>query len=85
MNDQRAFWKGFLLASGLAVVFWAGRVTADPVGPVGALDDTARAVNEAVREIRGIKDEVARLRSDGLPVKGSFGSSSSPVYVKVQE
>lgn len=30
MNEQKAFWKGFVLASGLAIVFMAGRVSAAP-------------------------------------------------------
>lgn len=85
MSEQRAFWKGFLLAGGLAVVFYAGRLTADPVGAVETLDDTSRAVEKVASEIDELNRTLEGIERNGLSIRGSSSSSSYPLTVKVTE
>lgn len=74
MNEQRAFWKGFLMATGLAIVFVAGQVTAAP--EIRAVDDVSRAVESLTREVDGIGDSLSSIKSDishvrsyGIPIQ----------------
>ena len=85
MNEQRAFWKGFLLAAGLAVVFYAGRLTADPVRAVETLDDTSRAVEKVASEIDDLNRTLEGIERNGISVRGSSSSASYPLTVRVRE
>lgn len=74
MNEQKAFWKGFVLASGLAIVFMAGRVSAAPEKET--VDDVSRAIENMTREVDGIGDSLSSIKSDishvrsyGIPVQ----------------
>ncbi|QYK52168.1 MAG: hypothetical protein KF824_07840 [Fimbriimonadaceae bacterium] len=74
MNEQKAFWKGFIVASSLAVVFVAGRVSAAPEKEV--VDDVSRAIENMTREVDGIgnslgsiKSDISYVRSYGIPVQ----------------
>lgn len=96
MNEQRAFWKGFLLAGGLAVVFIAGRVSAGPVPTPKVLDDTASAVKDVASKVgdvtsklstiadkvQNVADSVDKLNRDGVQIKGAYNSANYPIHVK---
>ncbi len=67
MDERRAFFKGFLLASGLAVIFMAGRVSAAPGD--ATVDDMTRAVENLTREVSDMGDDLDTIRRDGIPVQ----------------
>lgn len=73
------------MAAGLAVVFFAGRVSADPVASPSVLDDTSPAVEKVASELSEIKSEIRSIRSNGVELKGTYNSSAYPLYVKVQQ
>lgn len=74
MDERRAFLKGFLLATGLAVIFMAGRVSAAP-GDI-AVDDMSRAVEKLTSEVSDMGDDLDTIRRDGIPVRveNKFGT-----------
>ncbi|MCB0826633.1 MAG: hypothetical protein KDC26_10620 [Armatimonadetes bacterium] len=92
MNEQRAFWKGFALAGGLAIVFFAGRVSAGPLPSATVLDDTSRELGNIRSELRDLRSEISSIRRDGIKitgevdvdaeVQGKFGGTSVPVTSK---
>lgn len=75
MNDHKAFLKGFLLASGLAAIFMAGRVSAAP--ETAAVDDVSRAVENLTREVSDMGDDLDSIRRDGIKVEQKYGSEWS--------
>ena len=94
MNEQKAFWKGFGIATGLAVVFLAGRATAGPVETLKTLDDTSRELSKITSELSDIESEIGDIESSvthmknyGIKVNGPVTvrgetSGAYPVYVK---
>jgi outer membrane murein-binding lipoprotein Lpp len=72
MDERRAFFKGFLLATGLAVIFVAGRVSASP--GTETVDDMTRAVDKLTSEVSDMGDDLRQIRRDGLTVEQKFGS-----------
>lgn len=72
MCENKAFLKGFLFASGLAVIFMAGRVSAAPES--AAVDDVSRAVESLTREVSDMGDDLDSIRRDGIKVEQKYGS-----------
>lgn len=89
MNERNSFWKGFLLAGGLSIVFWAGRVTAGPIPSPTVLDDTSRAIEKCAEKLDRIADRADKLassvesiKSDGVQVRGAYNALHFPIGVK---
>lgn len=88
MNDVRSFWKGFGLAAGLAVVFFAGRVSADPIPSVEKLEDYSRVLDSMNRNLEKMSSAVQDIQRSGVKiegevsVKGTYNSMSYPIHTK---
>lgn len=73
MENARSFWKGFLLAAGLGVVFVAGRVSAGPEMPVLDVADEVRSLRSELQSINRTlgeaEDELENIRRSGIDVR----------------
>ncbi len=88
MNDARSFWKGFGLATGMALVFFVGRVSADPVSSVPRLEDYSRTLDKMASQLEKVASAVDNMNRSGVKVdgevsvRGAYNSRSYPISVK---
>ncbi len=78
MQDNKSFLKGLAVGLALAVVFTAGRVTAQVDPSLGVYNSELR---QMLSEFKAFRQDFNSLRSEGMPIKARFGDE---ITVKVK-